>query len=52
MRRLLVVVGVLILLAGIATAYYASKHRFGGSIKGTSTEFALTQTVPAPPPGP
>src|SRR3989440_11165554 len=52
MRRLLVVVGVLILLAGIATAYYASKHRFGGSIKGTSTEFALTQTVPAPRRGP
>src|SRR5207302_453211 len=37
MRRLLVVVGVLILLAGIATAYYAPKHRFGGSIKGAST---------------
>ena len=53
MRRLLVVLGVMILLAaGIATAYYESTHRFGGSVKGTSTEFDRTQTVSAPPPGP
>src|SRR5262249_5642241 len=51
MRRLLVVAGVLILLAGIGTAYYASKHRYGGDVKGTSTEFDPTQTVAAPPPG-
>ena len=48
MRRLLVVAGVLILLAGIATAYYASRHRFGGSVLGTSIEFDPTATVPAP----
>jgi len=52
MRRLLVVAGVLILLAGIATAYYASRHRFGGSVLGTSTEFDPTDTVAAPGPGP
>ena len=53
MRRLLVVVGVLILLAGgIGAAYYESKHRFGGSVRGTSTEFDPTQTVAAPPAGP
>jgi outer membrane protein assembly factor BamB len=51
MRRLLVVVGVLILLVGIVTAYYESRHRFGGSVRGTSTEFDPTQTVPAPRPG-
>ena len=47
MRRLLLFAGVLILLAGIATAYYESKHRFGGSVRGTSTEFDPTQTVAA-----
>ena len=52
MRRLLVAAGVLILLAGIATAYYASRNRFGGSVRGTSTEFDSTQTVAAPRPGP
>ena len=49
MRRLLVVVGVLVLLAAaIGAAYYESTHRFGGSVRGTSTEFAPTQTVAAP----
>ena len=48
MRRLFVFAGVLILLAGIVTAYYASRHRFGGSVRGTSTEFDPTQTVAAP----
>src|SRR5215471_12448311 len=49
MRRLLVVVGVLILLAAaIGAAYYESTHRFGGSVRGTSTEFVATQTVAAP----
>jgi outer membrane protein assembly factor BamB len=51
MRRLLVVAGVLILLAGIGTAYYESRHRFGGSVRGTSTEFDPTRTVAAPPAG-
>ncbi len=48
MRRLLVLAGVLILLAGIVTAYYESKHRFEGSVRGTSTEFDPTRTVAAP----
>jgi outer membrane protein assembly factor BamB len=49
MRRLLVVAGVLIVLAaGIGTAYYESTHRYGGSVRGTSTEFEPAQTVPAP----
>ena len=48
MRRLILFAGVVILLAGIATAYYESKHRFEGSVKGTSTEFDPTQTVAAP----
>jgi outer membrane protein assembly factor BamB len=48
MRRLLVAAGVLIVLAGAATAYYESKHRYGGNIRGTTTEFVPTQTV-APP---
>jgi len=51
MRRLLVVVGVLILLAGgIGAAYYESTHRYGGSVRGTSTEFDPTQTVSPPQP--
>jgi outer membrane protein assembly factor BamB len=48
MRRLLVVAGLLILLAGLATAYYVSKHRFGGDVRGSSTEFVRSQTVAAP----
>src|SRR5215471_21274848 len=49
MRRLLVAVGVLILLAGAGTAFYVSKHRYGGNVLGSSTEeFDPTQTV-APP---
>jgi outer membrane protein assembly factor BamB len=51
MRRLLVVAGILILVAGIGTAYYESTHRFGGSVLGTSTEFDPARTVPAPQPG-
>jgi outer membrane protein assembly factor BamB len=50
MRRLLVVAGVLILLAGIGAAYYESTHRFGGSVRGTTTEFAPTDTVAPPQP--
>lgn len=48
MRRLLVVAGLLIVIAGVATAYYVSKHRYGGNVRGSSTEFNTTQTV-APP---
>lgn len=51
MRRLLVVAGLLILLAGAATAYYISKHRFGGNVLGSSTEYVATDTVSVPPPG-
>jgi len=50
MRRLLVVAGVLILLAGIGAAYYESTHRFGGSVRGTTTEFAPAATVAPPQP--
>ena len=49
MRRLLLVAGVLILLVAIGAAYYESKNRFGGSVRGTSTEFFPTQTVPVAP---
>jgi outer membrane protein assembly factor BamB len=49
MRRLLVVAGVLIVLAGAGTAYYLSQHRFGGNVLGSSTqEFDPTRTVAAP----
>src|SRR3974377_574384 len=49
MRRLLLVAGLLILLAGAATAYEVSKHRFGPNVKGSSsTEFVPTQTAPPP----
>jgi outer membrane protein assembly factor BamB len=48
MFRLLIVVGIVILLAGIGAAYYESTHRFGGSVVGTSTEFDPTETVAAP----
>jgi outer membrane protein assembly factor BamB len=51
MRRLLVVAGILILVGAIGSAYYESTHRFGGSVRGTSTEFDPTQTVAAPPAG-
>lgn len=50
MRRLLAVVGVLILLAAIGTAYYESTHRFGGSVRGTTTEFDPTLTAAPPQP--
>jgi outer membrane protein assembly factor BamB len=50
MRRLLVVAGVLILVAGIAAAYYESTNRYGGSVRGTSTEFDPAQTVAPPRP--
>ena len=52
MRRLLAAVGVLIVLAGVGTAYYESKHRFGGNVKGTTTEYDPAETVASPPPGP
>src|SRR6266566_4223091 len=52
MRRLLVVVGLLVLFAGGGTAYYVSTHRFGGSVIGSSTEFDPTQSVASPQPGP
>jgi outer membrane protein assembly factor BamB len=50
MRRLIVVAGILILLAGIGAGYYESTHRFGGSLRGTTTEFEPTQTVAPPQP--
>ena len=50
MRRLVVVAGILILLAGIGAAYYESTHRFGGSVRGTTTEFEPTQTATPPQP--
>jgi outer membrane protein assembly factor BamB len=49
MRRLIVVAGILILVGAIGASYYESTHRFGGSVRGTSTEFDPTQTVAAPP---
>jgi outer membrane protein assembly factor BamB len=52
MRRLVVVAGLLILAGGAAAAYYVSKHRFGGNVRGSSTEYVPTETVAAPPPGP
>jgi outer membrane protein assembly factor BamB len=52
MRRILVVFGVLTLLAaGIGAAYYESTHRFGGSKRGTSTEFDSTETASVPAQG-
>jgi outer membrane protein assembly factor BamB len=50
MRRLLAVAGVLILLAAIGAAYYESTHRFGGSVRGTTTEFDPQQIVSPPQP--
>jgi outer membrane protein assembly factor BamB len=53
MRRLLVLAGVLIVLLGAGTAYYMSKHQYGGNLLGSSTEeFDPTQTVTAPASGP
>jgi outer membrane protein assembly factor BamB len=51
MLRLIVVAGIVILFAAIGAAYYESTHRFGGSVRGTSTEFDPARTVPAPPAG-
>ncbi|HZT54497.1 MAG TPA: PQQ-binding-like beta-propeller repeat protein [Gaiellaceae bacterium] len=51
MRRLIAAAGVLILLAGAGTAYYLSRHRFAGSVRGSSVEYVPTQTVAPPPPG-
>ena len=48
MRRLLVAVGVLIVIAGAGTAYYASRHHYGGNVKGSSVEYVPTQTVAVP----
>ena len=53
MRRLLVAAGVLIVLVGAGTAYYASKNRYGGNQLGSSTEeFAPARTVAPPKRGP
>jgi outer membrane protein assembly factor BamB len=52
MRRLIVAAGLVIVLGGAGTAYYVSKHRFGGSVRGTSTEFSVTQIAAPPGPGP
>jgi outer membrane protein assembly factor BamB len=49
-RRLLVAAGVLIVLAGAGTAYYVSKHRYGGNVRGSSVEYVPTQTVAPPRP--
>src|SRR5689334_14297527 len=54
-RRLLAVVGVLILLAAVGgvAGYYLFKHdRYGGNVKGSSVEYVPTQTVAVPAPGP
>ena len=48
MRRLLAAVGVLIVLAGAGSAYYASHHHYGGNVKGSSVEYVPTQTVAVP----
>jgi outer membrane protein assembly factor BamB len=48
MRRLIVFAAILILVVAIGGSYYESTHRFGGSVRGTSTEFDPTRTVAAP----
>jgi outer membrane protein assembly factor BamB len=48
MRSLVAAAAILILVGGIGAVYYESTHRFGGSVRGTSAEFAPTQTVPPP----
>ncbi|HZT84373.1 MAG TPA: PQQ-binding-like beta-propeller repeat protein [Gaiellaceae bacterium] len=51
MRRLALVAAILIVLGGaIGAAYYESTHRFGGSVRGTTTEFDPTETVAVPQP--
>lgn len=47
-RRFLVVAGIVILLAGAASAYYVTKHRFGGNVLGSSSGFVSTQTAKPP----
>jgi outer membrane protein assembly factor BamB len=47
MRRLLVVAGLVILLGGGAAAWYVSQHRYGSDVRGSTTEFDSTETVPA-----
>jgi outer membrane protein assembly factor BamB len=49
-RRLLIAAGIVILL-GAASAYYVTKHRFGGDVVGSPTGFVRTQTVAVPAPG-
>jgi outer membrane protein assembly factor BamB len=51
MRRLVVVAGILILVGAIGSAYYESTHRFGGSVRGTTTEFDPTQIATPPSAG-
>ncbi len=51
MRRLLVLAGLLVLLAGAAAAYYVTHARYGGNVRGSSTEFVATDTVPIPTAG-
>src|SRR5262249_43908506 len=51
-RRYLVAAGVLILIlvAGAASAYYVTSHRFGRTVVGSSSGFDSTQTISAPKP--
>jgi outer membrane protein assembly factor BamB len=50
-RGFLIVVGIAILLAGAASAYYVTKHRFPGVVLGSSSGFISTQSVPTVKPG-
>ena len=49
--RFLIVGGIVILLAGAASATYVTRHRFGGNVIGSSSGFGSTQTVRPPSPG-
>ncbi|HUJ55228.1 MAG TPA: PQQ-binding-like beta-propeller repeat protein [Gaiellaceae bacterium] len=50
MRRLLIVAGAFVLLAGIAAGVYEARHPFGGSVLGSPTvEFDRARTVPTRP---
>ena len=50
MRAGILLVALILLGGAIGAAYYESTHRFGGSVRGTTAEFAPTETVASPDP--
>jgi hypothetical protein len=50
MKKVAAALIIVILLAAAAGGYYLYKHRESGDVRGSSTEFNTTESIPIPPP--